>query len=131
MIRITSYEFLSKILFLSRLISPSEASPASASVKRLVRQPQLCGQVLERSPQRHSASVGTDIDGEEMCNPLAGGTDIALLEPGAQAHDLPCQHRHECFGSLRIAAELVEHLGLRIEANGGSGPCYGVTVISG
>jgi hypothetical protein len=60
---------------------------------------------------------------EVVQHPLARRTDVALLEPGPEAVDLPRELCHEAFGEHRVGAEGGEEIALRIDPHrrGGSG----------
>lgn len=75
------------------------------------------------------ASIGTDVEHEEMTDALARRTNVTLLNAGAQVHHLMGERCGECPHSLRVSLEGGQHLPFRIYAHGRVGAGYRITVI--
>ena len=100
-----------------RLISQSASIPRERPIQGLVREPEIGSKFLERSRQSDGPAIGLDIDGEKVPDAIAGGMNVAALEPRAQRHDLLREHGGESLQKLRIVLEFAAKDGLRIQSN--------------
>ena len=67
---------------LPRLISPAAFERGERAVERLVGEPELGGQILQRAGELDGAAIGAGIEREKVADPFARGADVALLDDG-------------------------------------------------
>ena len=89
------------------------------AVERLVGQPHLGGELLERAAQFDGAAVGAGVERKIMAQPLARRPDVALREPRAQIHYLAGERGGKILRRLAVLGEGCKHRGLGIEAHHG------------
>lgn len=87
------------------------------------------GEILQRSAQSDRPAVGTNVERKEMANPLARGTNIALLNAGAEPHYLMGKHFGESLSSFRIHFKGRQQFSLGKKAHGGIGIGYRITMV--